>query len=157
MAGNLDGFDANKVDPNVGFDPIPSGEYTCIMTDSEFKDTKSGNGEYLQCTWEVIEGEYKKRLLFDRLNLKNPNETAVKIAMGTLSAICHAVDVMKPKDSSELHGKPCVVKVAVEERSDKPGSFSNVVKGYKAVGGNGSAPTAKEEKGGDASVPPWKR
>jgi hypothetical protein len=156
---NLNGFDASTVDPSVGFDPVPAGDYPAIMTDSEFKPTKSGDGEYLQCTWEIIDGTFTKRLIFDRLNLKNKNETASKIAMSTLSAICHAVGVLKPKGSVELHGKPCMIKVGVEERNDKPGSYSNKIKGYAAMGVASAAPavaaaTAKPD--GDAK-PPWKK
>jgi hypothetical protein len=152
---NLDGFDATTVDPNVGFDPLPAGDYTVMMIDSEFKATKKEDGEYLQCTWEVIDGEHKKRLVFDRLNLKNANETAVKIAMSTLSAICHAVGVMKPKDSAELHGKPVIATVSLEERNDKPGSYSNRIYRYSAVGAAKIAPAASKTT--EAAVPPWKR
>lgn len=158
MSGNLDGFDATTVDPEVGFDPVPAATYLIMATDSEFKNTKAGDGEYLQFTFEIMEGEYKKRLLFERLNLKNSNETAVKIAMSTLSAICHAVGIMKPKDSSELHGKPIMAAVELEERNDKPGSYSNRIKKYEAVG-SGSA-SAKKTKSGtdkDNKAPPWKK
>ncbi len=150
---DLSGFDATKVDPNVGFDPVPAGDYTVIAADSEMKTTKDKKGSYLQFSLEIIDGEFKGRILFDRLNLDNANETAVKIAQGTLSSICHAVGVMKPKDSSELHGKPMVVKVAVKERNDQKGVFSNEVKGYKEVGAKSAAPAAS----GDESTPPWKR
>jgi hypothetical protein len=154
-SGNLAGFDATTVDPDVGFDPIPANDYLAMITDSEFKDTKAGDGQYLQCTLEVLEGEFKKRLLFDRLNLNNSNETAVKIAQSTLSAICHAVGIMKPKDSSELHGKPMMIKVGLEERNDKPGSFSNRIKRYAAV--DGSSAKASSTGSADSAKPPWKR
>ena len=153
--GNLDGFDANEHEPNTGFEPVPAGEYVAVMTDSEFKPTKAGTGEYLECKWQVIEGEHKGSIVFDRLNLKNPNDTAVKIACGTLSAICHAVGVLKPKDSEELHGKPVLMKVALREREDKPGEYSNDVKSYKPV--DGKSGKAESKSDGDSSRPPWKK
>jgi hypothetical protein len=153
---DLSGFDASTVEPNVGFDPVPAGDYICMMTESMFKDTKNKDGEFLQCTWEVVDGDYKKRLLFDRLNLKNKNETAVKIAMSTLSAICHAVGVLRPKQSEELHGKPVLLTVALEERNDKPGAFSNVVKRYSEPNAKAASP-ATPAKATDAAKPPWKR
>lgn len=153
MSGNLDGFDANTVDPTSSFDPIPKADYLLIITESGFKPTKANDGEYLQFSLEVMEGEHKGRILFDRLNLKNSNETAVKIAQSTLSAVCHATGVMKPKDSSELHNKPMMVSVGVEERKDKPGSFSNVIEGYAAVGSAAAKPAASSNE----KKPPWKK
>lgn len=126
-------FDATKVDPATEFKPLPEGDYKVAIVKSENKPTKSGNGSYLQCTLQVLDGEHKGRQLFERLNLANSNDQAVEIAKKTLSAICHAVGVLQPKDSSELHNRPLVAKVAVEPRKDKPGEFSNRVKAYTSL------------------------
>ena len=44
---NLNGFNANEVEPNSSFEPIPAGKYLAAITASETKPTKSGNGSYL--------------------------------------------------------------------------------------------------------------
>ena len=44
------------------------------------KPTKTGNGQYLQLAFEIIEGEYKNRKVWARLNLENANADAVRIA-----------------------------------------------------------------------------
>ena len=77
---NLNGFDASQVEPTASFDPIPAGKYLAAITESEMKPTKKGSGSFLQLTFTVLDGEYKGRLLWCRLNLNNPNATAVKIA-----------------------------------------------------------------------------
>lgn len=82
------------------------------------KPTKSGSGKYLQFTFQIIEGEYANRLLWVRLNLNNPNGTAVEIARRELSSICRAVGVMVPTDSTDLHNLPCFIHVRVRRRSD---------------------------------------
>ncbi len=87
---NLNGFDATTVEPTTDYDPIPAGKYLAVITDSEMKSTKSGNGEYLELTFQIIEGEFKNRNQWARLNLDNPNPKAVQIAQGELSAICRA-------------------------------------------------------------------
>jgi len=94
---NLNGFDAHEVDPVVGFDPIPASKYLVVITESEMKPTKSGAGQYLQFTFQILEGKHKGRLLWARLNLDNANATTVKIARAELSAICRAVGVMAPR------------------------------------------------------------
>jgi hypothetical protein len=94
------------------------------------KPTKNGNGSHLQLTFTIIDGEYKNRVLWARLNLENPNATAVKIAMSELSAICHAVGVMQPHDSVELHNLPLVIIVKLRKREDT-GELTNEIKGYE--------------------------
>ncbi len=96
-------FNADEVAPSTSLDPIPAGKYQAVITDSELKMTKSGTGSYLELTFEIISGEYEKRKLWARLNIRNNNQKAVEIAQRDLSAICHAVNVLHPQDSSELH------------------------------------------------------
>lgn len=149
----LNGFDANQVDPNFAFEAIPAGKYLSVITESEMKHTKSGVGQYLQITFQVIEGEYKGRLVWSRLNLDNPNATTVKIARAELSAICRAVGVLAPKDSLELHNIPFVITVGHKKRDDN-GELTNVIKGYaKKDAATARAPAAA----GNNAAPPWKR
>lgn len=150
---NLNGFNANEVEPAVGFDPIPAGKYLAVITESGMKPTKSGAGNFLELTFQVLEGEFKGRLLWARLNLDNANATTVKIARAELSAICRAIGVMAPKDSVELHNLPLIITVAHKKRQDT-GEITNVIKGYAkkdaaaprpttTAGGNGKAPWQK--------------
>jgi hypothetical protein len=115
---NLNGFNATEIEPTSNFEPLPANKYLAAITESEMKPTKSGNGSYLQLTFTVLEGEYKNRILWARLNLDNPNATAVKIARSELSAICHAVGVMQPRDSVELHNLPLMIAVKLKKRDD---------------------------------------
>jgi hypothetical protein len=156
---DLRGFDAQTVEPNDSFDPIPNGDYLCIITASEMKPTKAGDGAYLELELQVIEGPYQGRKLWDRLNLNNANETAVKIAKGTLSAICRAVGVLQPKDSCELHDLPLLVKVACKKRDDTD-ELTNVIKSYKKRDAVVTAPAsspAPAKAASNPSTPPWKR
>lgn len=157
---NLQGFNAETVEPHDTFDPIPAGEYPCLITQSEMKPTKSGGGAYLELELQVIEGPYAGRKLWDRLNLHNANETTVKIANSTLSSICRAVGVLRPNDSHELHDRPLVCRVRVEKRSDTDDS-TNTVRGYKpyqpAVAPPAPRAAATPTPQRSPSVPPWKR
>ncbi|GJQ27832.1 MAG: hypothetical protein HBSAPP02_28640 [Phycisphaerae bacterium] len=149
----LNGFNANEVDPNFAFEAIPAGKYLAVITESEMKPTKSGVGQYLQITFQVIDGEYKGRLVWSRLNLDNPNATTVKIARAELSAICRAVGVLAPKDSVELHNVPLVITVGLKKRDDT-GEMGNAIKGYAKK--DAVAPRAPAVAGNNGT-PPWKR
>lgn len=150
---DLNGFDARTVEPNTAFEAIPVGKYIAAITESEMKPTKAGTGSYLQLTFTVLDGDYKNRVLWARLNLHNPNATAVKIARSELSAICQAVGVLSPKDSAELHNLPLVITVKLKKREDT-GDLTNEIKGYaskeSASGQPAQAPAAD-------NTPPWKR
>lgn len=127
--GNLAGFDATTTEPAGSYDPLPDGKYVAVITDSAKKPTRKGDGQYIQLTFQVIDGEYRGRLVWATLNIDNPSEQATRIGRGQLSSICRAVGVMKPNDSSELHNIPLVIKVGAEKRNDT-GEWKNVVKGY---------------------------
>ena len=64
-------FDARDVDPQSNFDPIPAGWYKAMITESELKQTRNGQGNYLQLTLQVLDGQHAGRHLWDRLNLMN--------------------------------------------------------------------------------------
>ena len=69
---DLRGFDANTVEPNDSFDPLPNGDYLCIITASEMKPTKAGNGAFLELELQVLDGPHQGRKLWDRLNVRRP-------------------------------------------------------------------------------------
>jgi hypothetical protein len=149
---DLRGFDANEVDPVIDYAPIPAGNYLAVITESEMKPTKSGTGSYLQLTFEIIDGPYKGRRLWSRLNLDNPNTVAVQIAKAELASICRAVGVLTPNDSIELHDIPLVVHVRCRKRPDT-GELTNDIRGYSARDIEEESP-AKPTK---PTTPPWKR
>ena len=150
---NLNGFNANDVEPNASLEPLPAGKYLAAVTASEIKPTKAGDGSYLELELTVLEGPYKDRKLWDRLCLNHPNAQAVQIARGTLSALCRAAGVMQPTDSVELHNIPLTVTVKVKKRSDT-GELANEVAGYAAR--QAAAGTPQQAPAGD-STPPWQR
>jgi hypothetical protein len=149
---HLNGFNANEIEPSADFDPLPAGKYLAAITESEMKDTKAGTGQYLQLTFQVLDGPYKGRFLWARLNLNNPNATVVKIARAELSAVCRAVGVMAPSDSVDLHNLPLVVSVKCKKRPDT-GEIANEIGGYAKK----ESPAPAAQQAATAATPPWKR
>jgi hypothetical protein len=148
---DLQGFNAHEVEPTTSFDPIPADKYVAMIVESEVKPTKTGNGSYLQFTFQIMEGPYKGRLLWTRLNLDHPNQQTVTIARSELSAICRAIGVMTPNDSVELHNLPLVLTVKCKTRKDT-GEIVNEIRGYaKKEGAKGQPQQAPN------NTPPWRR
>lgn len=127
---NLSGFKANDV-PESSFSAMPEGMYAVIATASDRKPTKAGTGEYLQFTIDVLDEKYNTKKLWSRLNLWNPNPTAVTIAQQELAALCKAVGVLEPEDSAELLNIPFIVKLGVEK--DNRGGEQNRILNYFSI------------------------
>lgn len=130
---NLAGFDANQIPEQQEFSAIPEGQYLAMATASEEKVTAKGTGEYLQFVFEVLDGQYRGRKLWSRMNLKNPNKTAVEIAQRELAALCRSVGVPKPQDSAELHNKPLLLTVGIE--IDDRRRENNIIRKYEPANG----------------------
>ena len=147
-------FNAEAVEPSVPFEAIPAGKYTAIITDSDLKETRSGTGRYLQLEFEITEGEYSGRKLWSRLNIENPNPDAVKFARADLAAICHAVNILHPADSVELHNLPLQITVRCKKNQDD--EIVNEIKSYGPVP-TATIPAVPVPQPGVVSAPPWVR
>ena len=124
------------------FDVLPAGEYPAILIESEQKPTKDGTGKRLNLKFQILNGRYQNRTLFDGINTHNKSEPAQKIGRSQLKALCVAVNVPDPKVSEELHNKPLVIKVVVGK--DQNGNPRNEIKGYKARVAPTPQPAASE-------------
>ncbi len=149
---NLNGFNAQEVDPNFSFPPIPAGKYLAVITESQMKPTKTGGAQYLQLTLQILEGDNKGRVVWTRLNLDNANATTVRIARSELSAICRAVGILAPKDSIELHNIPLVIALGLKKRKDT-GEMANVITGYERKDAAAPKPVFASTNG----KAPWQR
>lgn len=150
----LDGFNAANIEPAAPRGTLPAGKYKCVITASEEKPTRAMTGTKLALTMQVIEGPHQGAYLYDNLNVNNPSATAQEIAQRQLSAICRAVGVYTPKESSDLHNKPLMVTVKVEN-SEQYGA-QNKIAGYEACEKVATEATASAGAASSA-VPPWKR
>ncbi len=152
-------FNARNVEPQQDQSPLPAGHYVASIIDSEFKPTKRNDGQYLELTYAVQEGQYKGRKLWVRLNLDNPNQQAVSIAMRQLSSICHAVGLLDVPDSTRLHNRPHQIRVEyVKADGIKSQRDSNEIKDWKSI--TTSAPQGAAQPAPAATAdetPPWLR
>lgn len=162
MAG-IGSFDATQVAPSEGrdYEPIPAGEYTAMVVDSDVKETRAKTGHYAKLTWEVLDGPHKGRKIFDNINLDNPNPEAVRIGQEQLSAICHAVGVLQISDTVEIHDRPCRIKVKVRPAKDGYDAQNEITK-YQSTSSVGqpaaaqAAPAAQQQPAaGQKKAPPW--
>lgn len=143
-------FSADPTMTTSSYELLPKGKYLCMAIASELKGNKAGTGEYLQITFEVIDGQGKGRKIFDRLNIRNANKVAEKIAMEQLNALCLATGVLHLTDSEQLHNIPVVLTIDIEPGKDGY-EDQNRVKGYSSPAG--AAPQAAAPAPAQAAKP----
>lgn len=116
---DLGNFDVTKVELSNDFDLIPAGEYKAIITESNKKETASGNGVGILFKFQIIEGKFKSRTLFNWINWEHPNEMAQNIGRENLARICQAaLPGVRVHDTEELHDKPMMISVKVKKNKD---------------------------------------
>jgi len=147
-------FDASQVAPQASTGPLPAGVYLAHIVESDVQPLKSGNGEGLKLTFEIIDGQFKGRKVWENLNIRHTSEDTQRIAQSQLSALCHAVNVIKLMDTAALHFKPVRINVTVREAVGQY-KASNNIKGYEAVGAGISAPATAPTPAPVAETPAW--
>ncbi len=134
------------VDTTDNFTPIPEGEYTFHICDSEILTGKSSGVPNLLLTLKVSEGNFEGKQVRHRLNLWSANKTAVDISEGELGQLCTVFGMpVFPEDSAELHNKHfnAFVKIIVEEGFDPKNEIKTKSFGeYRQVAPPTAAPAA---------------
>jgi hypothetical protein len=147
-------FDASQIAPQASTGPLPAGVYLAHIVESDVQPLKSGNGEGLKLTFEIIDGQFKGRKVWENLNIRHTSEDTQRIAQSQLSALCHAVNVIKLMDTAALHFKPVRINVTVREAVGQY-KASNNIKGYEAAGAGISAPATAPTPTPVAETPAW--
>lgn len=156
-------FNPATVEPAKPLEPIPSGKYAAMMTDSDCKPNSKGTGLRMPVTFQILDGEFKGRKVFDGLNIQHENPVAQQIGQEQLSAICHAVGHLgQLEDTSQLHGKPLLLTVGfVGEQTDaatgKTYKAKNEINGYEPLAGAapaGGAPASAAPAWAQQQAPP---
>ena len=157
MANLGDTYDASNGDTMDTRDVLPAGEYVAVLVKSDQKGPNAKGNSYINCEFEVSDGEYSGRRFWTMLNLWNSNQQAVEIAQRELNSIMHACGKLRVSDTEELHGIPMRVKLSVEDNAQY--GPQNRVKGYKplnaAPGASGGQSTGQQSGGG--STAPWRK
>lgn len=161
------GFNPEDQEPD-SFEPIPAGEYKLAAVSCELKqcgpNSKDPNGQYLKYEFTVTEGEYKGRKIWKMFNVRNKNETAVKIAKKELTAFCRACGRPQATDSDDLLAIEFIGRVSI--RTSKDFDPQNEIRKFKplsegsesgeagaAVNAGGPAPQGDQSSGEEK--PPW--
>lgn len=140
------------------FEPIPAGWYTANIAGAELKDTKAGNGKYINVRYDITGPTHEGRVVFGMLNIQNPNPKAEEIGRQQLGELMRAIGVARVTDTDELIGGKCSIKVSIKPPQNGYGA-SNEIKAWKAAEGAmpkaQAAPESEKPQAQGAGAPPW--
>ena len=161
-------FDTNTVEKRESnYELLPAGWYVAQVTESDIVALKSGHGQAIKLTFEVLSEGYRGRKIWSQLNIRHTNQQAEQIAQQQLRELCDSIGIVRMQDTAELHNKPVQIKVKVRVSKDPQYEDQNDISGFKAAGGaaapampiparapaaHASAPAAAAPA---ASSPPW--
>ena len=148
-------FNAAEIGPTNNFDAVPPGTYEAVITSSESKPMKSGNGMGFNFAFEIISGEQKGRKVFVWITYEHrTSPDAQRIGREQLSAICRACGLTQLSDTAQLHNLPLLITVGI----DRNDPTRNVIKKYALRGGSPAASSAAQPRAAAATgAAPWAR
>lgn len=128
-------FNSEEHKPD-NLDPVPPGEYPAMIIDSRIDPTKSGKGKTMKLLWQILDGAFKGRKVFQNLTIQHENLQTQDIALKTLSSICLAIGLKTFNDTSSLHNQPALLTVDVRAAQ---GAYNaqNDIKRIKPLGSVG--------------------
>jgi len=118
-------FDTYSVEPQQDFAAIPPGKYPVLIEKAEVKETKSHTGHYVEITMAVLDGPFKNRKVFDRINIQNPNAQCVEIGLRCLAALGQAIGLTHIADTSQLVNQVCIAHVKVKDEQNEVRTYSS--------------------------------
>lgn len=83
-----DFWDLSKVETTTSL--LPPDKYTALITGIEKKDTKAGDGAYLNVELTITTQGHQGRKIFDKITIVNKNQQAVQIGMKKLATLSEA-------------------------------------------------------------------
>lgn len=116
--------------------PIPDNTMVrAIITEARWDFPQEGE-PLIKLRWDVVDGEYKKRVIFQKIKVEEPDAKKRDKALTMLAAIdfnaggkLMAID-RKPSDADlmmNLTNKPMILRVRVWEMDDKKGNWVQMV------------------------------
>lgn len=130
--------DNSNMFESKGFELLPAGNYKVVIDDSDAYNNDKEN-TIVKLVFQIIEGQFNGRKLFDYLVVDQPVEEYAKIAQAKLNKICAVINVKEMTDTVVMHNKPLVIRVGIK-RDKKDYTDKNVIYDYMGVNGNSQQP-----------------
>jgi len=133
---NLFAVDTTGIQEMGGFEVLPAGLYPAMMVAASRKPTAKNDGSFLECNYQIIEGDMAGKKFTSRLNLWNQNVQAVDIAKRELKSLRVALGLHDQEAQTEAFlNRPVVLNIGVKGRKDDPNKAENNLIAIEAYSG----------------------
>ena len=149
-------IDFSQIDDVKDFSPLPDGDYLCRLSEIE-ESTTQYDDELWKLKFEVAEGEYTGRYIFDNLVFSEAALKRVKLICSRLGLNVSGEIDLTP---GMIEGRTCYLTVEIEEYEDSEGRIKkrNVVPfaGYeRADGAETDTEESVEEEDSEENAMPF--
>jgi hypothetical protein len=108
-------FDPRAHEGTQAMQSIPQGWYLAHIVEAEVRDAANGNGNYLLTVFEVLEGDFLHRKIYQNITLANASQQAVEIGKRLLTDVYTACGITEPTQEIDvLLYKPVKIRVAIK-------------------------------------------
>ncbi len=141
-------FDATKFNPEQGMAKHPVGKFPAIISGVSVEENNSKTGGYFSVLFTTQAGSIRKNYNLWFNNPSDGQKQAIDIASRQLSALCHAVGIIRLGDGRELINARCQIDVTPQAKDER---YNEVSKVYDANGDEpGKAPAAPQPQAAPA-------
>lgn len=125
---------ADELPEGGSYELVPPAWYDACISEAEVAPNKANTGEILKLKFTILGPAYEGRVVFCNLNIRNQSQKAEEIALQDLRAIMESIGLSRVKDSDQLIGGNCQIKV-IKKAAEGDYQERNEIKGYKAIAG----------------------
>jgi hypothetical protein len=151
-------IDVDSVPDREGgdFDPIPDCDVIAHIIETVHTVKDGGVKQRAVFTWEILDGQYAKRRIWDGQNIVHPNPQTQEIATRAVKEIAAAVGHKGAvTNSDQIEFKPVMIRVRTEPAQNGYGPKNKVTR-YAPVGSAvGAAGPATAAPAAGAAKTPW--
>jgi hypothetical protein len=117
-------YQTGSCEPAADYEALPPGKYTVGIEAAEVKQTKKGDGHYLELRLCVLDEQFRNRKIWDRINIQNPSQECVQIGMRSLEALCRAIGIASLADTNQLVNQMCIASVKTKDGQNEVRTYT---------------------------------
>jgi hypothetical protein len=107
-----------------GNDLLPVATYVAQIIEAAVSQPNSGNGHQIALTWQITEGEWEGRYVWQRITFMHSSAQATAIGRRQFKDLCVATGISEQvADVTVFKFIPCKIKVGIEV--DKQGAYDD--------------------------------
>lgn len=151
-------IDVDSVPDREGgdFDPIPDCDVVAHIIETVHTEKDGGSKQRIVFTWEILDGQYAKRRIWDGQNIVHPSAQTQEIAQRAIKDIAKAVGhAGAVTNSSQLEFKPVMIRVRTEPAQNGYGPKNKVARYAPVNGAVGAASASTPAAGATTASTPW--